>query len=231
MSKIIVAAAVRGAYALVERAENDWATVEQRLGVSTPIGFPNTAYFLPVIYGMTGLKVEYLSDVPAILKRCRTLLPAPIVEDEILMSLQPALDAGMAALFAEEVIEAVRYLENPDLYTGTEDPTPDHPWLGAADDVILRKRGVEFVDGSAPGFAAILGAAPTKEIAARIAAELQERNLYTFMSAEAEGQRLSQQLVSAGVQTGWPTRLIPFGPDASSTVFAVGFAVRGRRTW
>ena len=39
-----------------------------------------------------------------------------------------------------------------------EDPTEEKLWLGAADDVIMRKRGVEFVDGTAPGFAAILGA-------------------------------------------------------------------------
>jgi acetyl-CoA synthase len=37
----------------------------------------------------------------------------------------------------------------------------------------MRKRGVEFVDGTAPGFAAILGAAPTPEIAKNIALELQ----------------------------------------------------------
>ncbi len=88
----------------------------------------------------------------------------------------------MATLFAEELIEAIRYLEQPNFYTKTEDISDNNIWLGAADDVILRKRGVEFVDGTAPGFAAILGAAPTKEIAAKIAQELQQKNLYVFMS-------------------------------------------------
>ena len=60
--------------------------------------------------------------------------------------------------------------------------TDNNIWLGAADDVILRKRGVEFVDGTAPGFAAILGAAPTNEIATKIAQELQQKNLYVFMA-------------------------------------------------
>jgi acetyl-CoA synthase len=32
--------------------------------------------------------------------------------------------------------------------------------------------------------------------------------------------------VDAGVQIGWPTRLVPFGPDISSAIFAVGFATR-----
>ena len=83
----------------------------------------------------------------------------------------------------------------------------------------MRKRGVEFVDGTAPGFAAILGAAPTKEIAAKIAQELQQKNLYVFMSAEYNGKRFSEQLLEAGVQIGWPTRLVSFGPDVSAPRF------------
>jgi len=132
----------------------------------------------------------------------------------------------MATLFAEELAEAIRYLEDPDFYTKQEDVTEDNIWLGAADDIILRKRGIEFVDGTAPGFAAILGAAPTKEIAAQIAQELQQKNLYVFMGGEYNGVRFSEQLVEAGVQIGWPTRLVSFGPDVSAVVFAAGFATR-----
>ncbi|MFC1978119.1 acetyl-CoA decarbonylase/synthase complex subunit alpha/beta, partial [Chloroflexota bacterium] len=140
--------------------------------------------------------------------------------------LGPTLDAGMATLFAFELIEAIRYLEQPDFYTKQEDISDSNIWLGAADDIVLRKRGIEFVDGTAPGFAAILGAAPTSEIAAQIAQELQQKNLYVFMSAEYNGKRFSEQLVEAGVQIGWPTRLVSFGPDVSATVFAMGFATR-----
>jgi len=42
----------------------------------------------------------------------------------------------------------------------------------------------------------------------KIAIELQEKNLYIFMCAEFEGRRFSEQLVEAGVQIGWPTRLV-----------------------
>jgi acetyl-CoA synthase len=98
--------------------------------------------------------------------------------------------------------------------------------LGAADDIILRKRGIEFVDGTAPGFAAVLGAAPTKEIAVNIARELQQKNLYVFCSAKYNGTSFAEQLLEADVQIGWPTRLVSFGPDVSATVFAMGFATR-----
>jgi len=226
MSKIIASAAIRGAHKIVGQAETKWQQAMDKWGVNEPVGFPNTAYYLPVIYGMLGTKVEKLGDMEAVLKKCKSILPPPVKDTHPLPYLAPALDAGMATLFAEELIEAVRYLEEPNFYTKTEDITADNLWLGAADDIILRKRGIEFVDGTAPGFAAILGAAPTSEIAAQIAQELQQKNLYVFMSAEYGGKRFSEQLIEAGVQIGWPTRLVSFGPDVSATVFSMGFATR-----
>lgn len=226
MSKIIASAAIQGGYKIFGRAEQKWREAMDKWGANQPVGFPNTAYYLPIIYGILGMKVERLGDMEAVLKKCKTIMPPPVKELHPLPYLAPALDAGMVTFFAEEIIEAIRYLETPNFYQKGEDVSDNNIWLGAADDIILRKRGVEFVDGTAPGFAAILGAAPTKEIAAKIAQELQQKNLYVFMSAEYNGKRFAEQLVEAGVQIGWPTRLVPFGPDVSATVFAMGFATR-----
>ncbi len=226
MSKIIASAAIRGAHKIVDGAEKKWQQAMDKWGANEPVGFPNTAYYLPVIYGILGMKVEKLGDMEPVLKKCKSILPPPVREEHPLPYLAPALDAGMVTFFAEEIIEAIRYLEQPDFYTKQEDPTDSNIWLGAADDIILRKRGIEFVDGTAPGFAAILGAAPSPEIAKKIAEELQQKTLYVFMSAEYNGKRFSEQLVEAGVQIGWPTRLVSFGPDVSATVFAAGFAIR-----
>jgi acetyl-CoA synthase len=226
MSKIIASAAIRGAYKIVDQAEKKWQEAMDKRGANEPVGFPNTAYYLPIIYGILGIKVEKLGEMEQVLKRCKSLLPPPVKEVHPLPYLAPALDAGMVTFFAEEIIEAIRYLEQPDFYVRGEDVADNNIWLGAADDVILRERGVEFVDGTAPGFAAVLGAAPTSEIAAKIAQELQQKNLYVFMGGEYNGGRFSEQLVEAGVQIGWPTRLVSFGPDTSATVFAMGFATR-----
>jgi acetyl-CoA synthase len=226
MSKIIASAAIRGAHKILANAEQKWHTAMEKWGPNEPVGFPNTAYYLPVIYGILGMKIEKLGDMEPVLKKCRAMLPPPVKEVHPLPYLAPALDAGMLTFFAEEIIEAIRYLEQPNFYTKTEDITEDNLWLGAANDVILRKRGVEFVDGTAPGFAAVVGAAPTKEIASKIALELQQKNLYVFMASEYNGKRFSEQLVEAGVQIGWPTRLVSFGPDISAAVFAMGFATR-----
>ncbi len=226
MSKIICSAAIRGAHKIVDMAEASFDEAVKKFGAEHEVAYPNTAYFLPVIYSMLGAKVKNLGDMKDIFQECRKLLP-PVVGDNVwLPYLGQALDAGMATFFAEEMFEAIRYLNEPNFYTKTEDPLAENIWLGAADDVIFRKRGVEFVDGTAPGFAAIVGAPPTKEIASKIALELQEKNLYIFMHDHTGGVRMAEQLLAAGVQVGWNTRLVPFGPTYTSAVFAIGFACR-----
>ncbi len=218
MSKIIAAAAIRGAYKIVGRAETKLAEAITQKGKDCPIEFPNTAYYLPIIYSMTGIQVQKLEDCFEVMKIAREMLPRVPEEKHWLPYLGEALDAGMATLFAEEIIEACKYLIGPH-------PVQDI-WLGAADDVIMRERGIEFVDGTAPGFAAIVGAAPNADIAVTIARELQMKNLYVFMSAETHGVSFAEQLVSKGVQLGWKTRLVPFGKDITATIYSLGFANR-----
>ena len=227
MSKIICSAAIRGANKIFNMVENKYTEALDKFGSGHEVGFPNTAYYLPIIYSMTGMKVEKLEDMKPVLDLCRKLIPPPVRENVPLPYLAPALDAGMATFFAEECLEAIRYLEDPTCYAvNSEDPTDKTIWLGAANDVIFRKRGVEFVDGTAPGFAAIVGAAPDSATAAKIALELQQKNLYVFMAAENNGVRFAEQIKEAGVQVGWPTRLASLGPDIYQAVFAIGFACR-----
>ena len=226
MSKIICSAAIRGAHKIVDMAEAKYEEAVKKYGAEQEVHYPNTAYFLPIIYSMLGAKVQNLGDMKDIFAECRKLLPDYVSDNVWLPYLAPALDAGMATFFAEEMFEAIRYLDTPDFYTKTEDPLENNIWLGAADDVIFRKRGVEFVDGTAPGFAAIMGAPPTKELASKIALELQEKNLYIFMHDQTNGVHMAHQLQESGVQIGWNTRLVPFAPNYTSAVFAIGFACR-----
>ena len=230
MSRLVAFAAIQGAYNIVSKAEGKFKQAMDKYGPNQPIGFPNTAYYLPIIYSVLGIKIEKLADAEPVMKKCRELLPAHIkAQHNIhLPYLGGTLDSGMAAILAEEVVEAIRYVEDPDFYLHSEecDLEGGKIWLGAADDTVMRKRGIEFVDGSAPGFAAIVGAAPNPEIAKMIAEDYQKKNLYVFMCANQTGTTFSEQLVEAGVEIGWNTRLVPFGPDISAAVFALGFANR-----
>ncbi|MBU1340901.1 MAG: CO dehydrogenase/CO-methylating acetyl-CoA synthase complex subunit beta [Proteobacteria bacterium] len=228
MSKLIAFAAIQGGYKVVAQVEGELERALQTYDASTKVGFPNTAYYLPVIYSLTGLKVETLEDLKKPMEFARGLLPPHIKLRNWLPYLGPLLDAGMAGIISYEVKEALRYLNDPDFYIAQEDPDVENGklWVGAADDTILRKRGVEFVDGSAPGFAAMVGAAPNKEIAKMIVEDYQKRSLYIFCAANHNGKTLIQQCLDAGMQIGWNTRIVPFGPDISSAVFALGFANR-----
>jgi len=218
VSKLICSSAIQGAIDWVARAEAKLDEAIKLKGLQCAVAFPETAYHLPIIYSFTGRKAETLADLRLVLTRARGLLSALPSEKVWLPYLGNTLDAGVATLFACEIIEACKYLIGPDPVDGI--------WLGAASDVIMRERGIEFVDGTAPGFAAITGAAPTNEIAVKIARELQEKNIYVFMAGATHGKQFAEQLAEEGVQMGWETRLVPFGKDVSALIYALGFANR-----
>jgi len=218
MSKLICTSAIDGAAAFVAQAVKMTDEAVKQKGIDCPVAFPNTNYYLPVIYSFTGRQMKTLADLKGILEEAKSLLPARPAENVWLPYLGSALDAGVAALFACEVIEACKYLIGPNPVDGI--------WLGAANDVIMRERGIEFVDGTAPGFAAITGAAPDNAAAVKIAKELQQKNLYVFMGGSTNGVQFAEQLAAEGVQLGWETRLVPFGKDVSSLIYALGFANR-----
>jgi acetyl-CoA synthase len=226
MSKLIATRAIRGAHKLVCRAEKELAQAVQEKGPETRVEFPNTGYYLPISHGILGLNIQTLGGLTELLEEARKLLP-PLPDEKLwLPYLGHTLDAGMAALFADEIIEAIKYTRDPLPYLPETSPRDGHLWLGAANDVILRERGIEFVDGTAPGFAACVGYCPTNDIAVRIARELQEKNLYVFMSAATDGKSMARQLEEEGIQMGWETRLVPFGDDVAATIHSLGFATR-----
>jgi len=181
--------------------------------------FPNTGYFLPVIYAITGQAVETLDDIALVIDKSEKLITPPPPEKLWLPYLGETLDNGMAALWLAEIIEALKYV-------GAGPAPVQDIWLGCADDIIMRQRGVEFVDGSAPGFAAVTGAAPDVETAVALAREMQGKYLYVFMAGESRGTTFAEQLSEAGVEMSWDTRLVPFGPEIYAHIYSIGFATR-----
>ena len=62
MSKLIAASAIRGAHNIVKEARDIFDKAVQEKGVDCEVAFPNTAYYIPIIYSMTGIAVEKLAD-------------------------------------------------------------------------------------------------------------------------------------------------------------------------
>ena len=222
MSRLIATAAIKGAHKYVEEAEAKLTAAMEAKGASTKLEFPNTAFYLPLILALTGIKVKTLEDAREPLRIARSML-SPVPTDQMwLPYLGDALDAGVATLMAQEVIEALKYANGG---------PANGIWLGFTDDAILRTQGIKLVDGRMPGFAACVGAMPTTEEAVRLARELQERNILVFLASHTGGRSMAEQLAEAGVEMSWDTYLVPYGKDTSAAVLALNFAARAAMTF
>jgi acetyl-CoA synthase len=82
-----------------------------------------------------------------------------------------------------------------------------------------------------PGFAAIVGAAKSNEVAVHIVRELQKRNILTFLAGNVNGRSIIHQLTEEGVELGYDTYTVPFGTDTLSAIYALGFATRSALTF
>jgi len=241
MSRYIATRAIRGSNALVAEADALLKKAIAEKGADTPVAFPNTAYYLPVTYGMLQHKIQTLEDIELSLEHAKKLLHPLPDEDLWVPYLGETLDSGMATLLAAEAIEGVRftYGEQPEPYPGLEltgsteypDFSGDGHLNGPIDDVQLRSWGIQLVDGRMPGFAAIVGAARTNQAAVSIVRELQKRNILIFLCGNTNGRSVIDQLREEGVEMGYDTYIVPFGKDTISAVYPLGFATRSALTF
>ncbi len=223
MSKIIAAAAIRGARKSVSEAETMLEKAIAERGDNVPFEFPDTAYYLPLIYALTGFPVRTLGDMRVALGMVKEMLHPEPEEHVWTPYLGEALDSGMATLFAEEIIMAIRYLDGLE---PSVDAETGYVYNGFITDTIQRNLGIQLVDGTMPGFAAIIGAAPDDETAVRIVRELQEKNILIFLSGNVNGNSVTRQLLRKGVELGWETRIVPVGPDTEHTVYPLDWSIR-----
>jgi acetyl-CoA synthase len=223
MSKLIASAAIRGSHILVKQAEEMLEKAIAEKGEAFAFEFPDTAYYLPMIYAMTGFPVKTLSDMRVALGMAKELLQPEPEEHLWKPYLGEALDSGMATLFTEEIIMALRYIKGLEPVT---DPDTGYVYNGFITDTIQRSLGIQLVDGTMPGFAAVIGAAPDDDTAEKIIRELQEKNILTFLSGHVNGNSVTKQLLRRGVELGWDTRIVPVGPDTEHTIYPLSWSVR-----
>lgn len=225
MSKIIAKAAIRGAHKLVKQAEESLQKVIKQKGRDTKVEYPNTAYYLPIMLLFLGQKVEKIGDLEESLQEAKNLLGDVPTDELWLPYLGDTLDAGVATLIAEEIIESLKYV------MGTDDMSKDNIWLGFSDDAILRLQGIKLVDGRMPGFAAIVGCTKTNEEAVKLIRGLQERSILVFMAGNSGGRAIAEQLAEEGIEMNWDTFLVPYGKEITAAVHALNFAARSAMTF
>src|SRR4030065_2765624 len=110
MSKLIASSAIKGAHILVKEAEEMLEKAISEKGKDFVFEFPDTAFYLPMMYAMTAFPVKTLADLKVALSMAKEMLHEEPEEHLWKPYLGEALDCGMATLFAEEVIMALRYI-------------------------------------------------------------------------------------------------------------------------
>jgi len=110
MSKIVAAAAIRGANILVKEAENFLNKAIKEKGKEQKVEFPDTAFYFPMAYALMGTEVKVLGDIIPVLAEAKSLLRTEPTEHLWLPYLGDTLDSGISALIAEETIAGLRYL-------------------------------------------------------------------------------------------------------------------------
>ncbi|MBE9501444.1 MAG: CO dehydrogenase/CO-methylating acetyl-CoA synthase complex subunit beta [Dehalococcoidia bacterium] len=226
MSRFIATSAIRGAHGVVKQAEDMLKDALEKFGADVPVVFVDkegvgSTYYLPVIYGYSGHKVEKLGDLTWPLEHAKSLL-APVPSDNLwLPYLGEIADAGVATFFAEEIIKGIEFVKGkqPEVHNG-------YKFNGPISDPQTRSWGIQLVDGSMPGFAAVIGAAKSNEVAVKIVRELQSKGQLVFLSSMSNGRSIVDQLLEEGVDLGYHTFTVPYGTDTESVVYAAGFASR-----
>ncbi len=200
---------IRGARTVVSLARDALRAHSDRRGAGAPLRYPGTAYELPVVFGLSDLRVATLADAAPVLDLAERLIAdAPTAES--------ALNAGAATLLAAEVLGALSHESG--------NPYPP-PAVGFVPDPVLRKLGIFMVDGSVPGVAVIVGKASDPAAAAGMIRDFQETGLLVFLAGDVVAQ-----MEAAGVKLGEEFRTIPLGP-LPAVVHAVNFAVRAGLTF
>lgn len=217
-AKEFAAGAINGAHAIVNMAEKEFREALDTKGPREPIGFPDTKYFLPVHHGLTGEKIEELSHLERITKEAKSLLGDVPADKLYLPYLGNALNAGIATLFAQEVLETLSFIIEPE--------SLNKIWLRVPSDQMVLKHGGRIVEQNAAGFATLIGGAPSNETAKELAMGLVKENFYVFLVGSNSDTSIARQLEDQGATLGWDDRLVPLGPQLYSQVLAIGFAVR-----
>jgi len=175
-------------------------------GPDKTIEFPETGYQLPSLFAWLGRDCTRLGDLPKLLGEAR----AKIREE---LTLETAIASGEATMIAAEIVEALKYIDNPAPYEGTM-------YCGFVPDRILRQLGIAFVDDTIPGAAVFVGrASDTKKLAAMIR-DCQNKGMLIIATYD-----IIKQLKDEGIAMGLERMLYPVG-EFTQVIHGLNFAIR-----
>ena len=188
------------------QAETCVAEAIAKYGADQAVALPDTAYSLPCIYAMLGVKVGTLAEMKAVLEgQIKDLMTRnPRVKD--------IFTSGIGSALCCEIIETCKYIE------GKPYGEPIHGHLSDAE---IREIGLPLVVDDIPGVAVIIGGAPSAEEAKTLVKGYQSKGIMVFMVGDIIDQCVAQE-----VAMNFKIRIIPCGYDLSSVIHVVSVALR-----
>ena len=214
MSDVLVELGTKGADAVLALTRSSL----EKAGKDTVVGFPETNYFLPIIYGLFNAEVRTVGDCMGILAAAEGLNKniKPANGFSIPGALGPILNKGCATLVCEEMLTALM----------TANKTHPKGGIGFIPDKILRLLGLQLVDGRIAGVAVILGPAKDADSAEKLVRDFQTNSIVCLLAGSANGKTFAKQLEEKGVEIGLDNYIVPLGDDYLSAIYAVNFAIR-----
>ena len=177
-----------------------------RYGPEKKIEFPETGYQLPSLFAWLGADCTRLGDLPKLMGEAR----GKIVEAQ---TLEAAIASGEATMIAAEVVEALKYIDNPNPYEGSL-------YCGFVPDRILRQLGIAFVDDTIPGCAVFVGKASDPQKLAKMIRDCQNKGMLIVATYD-----IIKQLKDEKIAMGLDRMLYPVG-EFTQIIHGLNFAIR-----
>ena len=207
MAKTLIERVFLGSDEMYARAEQALAEASAQYSDDTAVSFPDTAYSLPVIYSMTGEKINNLGE----LKNIMTWIKGQMTRNK---RTHDVFTSGIATCCAAEVIEACKYING-------QMPYDHEPLWGHCTDAEVRELGLPLVTGDIPGFVVLIGPAPSVEEAVKTVKSYQTKSIFVFLVGG-----IIDQIKEAGVNTNFSVRVVCEGYDLWAAAHVVSVAVR-----
>ena len=191
-------------YALAEKAVADAVA---KCGADAKVAM-DTAYYLPCLYAMTGVKVTTVGEAKEALE---TTVKAFMTRNK---RTKDVFTSGVATALSAEIIEAMKY-------TVAGGSPYAEPVMGHFSDAQIRELGVPLVTKDIPGVAVIIGEAPNAEDVVSLVKEYQGQGIFVTLVGKC-----IDQCAQGGIKLSFGTRVVGLGYDLSAVAHAVSVTLR-----
>ncbi len=171
-------------------------------GQSSQIELPDTAYGLPLIYALEGIKITELSELKKFFDNTKAKLSQS--PDPISLSLN--------YLYIAEIYLTLLFFHS--------EPKEESAFYGFLGDTIQRTLGVQLVDGRIPAVAVLIGSLERGKLLS-IIKELQEKRILTFLVGQ-----VAEEFLKTGQRHGFEAYIVSVGVKTEEAVFVLDWAVR-----